>query len=264
MRFKRNKFEREIMLASIVAIVMALFLVWNPSAFAQQSQPQSTPDMQDMPGMDMQHSTAEETPAMAAKQARDKRESEFNHHLAGLLVALAGAFLLTQDKLAKRWPAVRYVWPCCFLAAGIFLAVFSDTEIWPFGNQSLWFAITHNPEDLEHKTFAVILLALGTIELLRARGRLHSLWSKWAFPVVGMIGAVMLLFHHHTAGMHGAHHMETMEHIQNQHRAFAAAGGGIALTKGLAEVQTTWRQAFQKMWPALLIVLGVLLMMYTE
>jgi putative copper resistance protein D len=150
------------------------------------------------------------------------------------------------------------------LAAGIFLLIFSDTEIWPFGSQTPWYAITHNPEDLEHKTFALILLALGTIELLRARGRLRSLWSAWAFPVVGMIGAVMLLFHHHTAGMHGAHHMETMEHIQNQHHAFAAAGGGVALTKGLAEVQTTWQQAFQKMWPTLLIVLGVLLMMYTE
>jgi putative copper resistance protein D len=201
---------------------------------------------------------------MLAKHASDKRESEFNHHLAGLLVALAGVFLLTEDKLAKRWPAARYIWPCCFLAAGIFLLIFSDTEIWPFGKMSFWYAITHDPEDLQHKTFAVILLALGTIELLRARKRLCSGWSKWAFPVVGLAGSVMLLFHHHAAGMHGPHHMETMEHIQNQHRAFAATGGGIALTKGLSEVQTTWQQAFQKMWPALLIVLGVLLMMYTE
>lgn len=220
--------------------------------------------MQDMPGMDMQQSTAEESPALQAKHAHDKKESEFNHHLAGLLVALAGVFLLTQDKLAKRWPAARYVWPCCFLAAGIFLLIFSDTEIWPFGSQTPWYAITHNPEDLQHKTFAVILLALGTIELLRARGRLHSLWSKWAFPVVGMIGAIMLLFHHHSAGMHGPHHMETMEHIQNQHRAFAATGGGVALTNGLAEVHTSWQSAFQKIWPTLMIVLGILLMMYTE
>jgi hypothetical protein len=258
MRLTGSMLTRHILCAFLMAVAMALFVTWNAPLGAQQD------NMQDMPGMEMQQSSAPETPAMQAKQARDKKESEFNHHLAGALVALAGVFLLMQDKLAKRWPAVRYVWPCCFLAAGVFLLVFSDTEIWPFGSQSFWYAITHNTEDLEHKTFAVILLALGTIELLRARERLHSLWSKWAFPVVGMIGAVMLLFHHHTAGMHGAHHMETMEHIQNQHRAFAATGGGIALTKGLSEVQTTWRQAFQKMWPTLLIVLGVLLMMYTE
>lgn len=258
MSLNGNGLEQQIRFAAMTAIAVALFVICNPSTFARQ---QSMPDM---PGMDVQQSSAPETPAMVAKEARDKRESEFNHRLAGVLVGLAGAFLLVQDKFARRWPAVRYVWPCCFLAAGIFLLVFSDTEMWPFGPQSPWYAITHNAEDLEHKTFAVILLALGTIELLRARNRLHSVWSTWAFPVVGMIGAVMLLFHHHTAGMHGAHHMETMEHIQNQHRAFAAAGGGIALTKGLSEVQTTWQQVFQKMWPTLLIVLGVLLMMYTE
>jgi putative copper resistance protein D len=258
MRFDRDRLEQQIRFVSILAVAVALLLVSSPSARAQQD------DMKDMPAMDMQHSDAEQSPAVLAKQASDKKESEFNHHLAGLLVALAGVFLLTQDKLAKRWPAARYLWSWCFLVAGLFLLVFSDTEIWPFGTQSFWFAITHNPEDLQHKTFAVILLALGTVELLRARRRLQSAWSVWAFPVVGMIGAVMLLFHHHAAGMHGAHHMETMEHIQNQHRAFAAAGGGIALTKGLSEVHTSWQQVFQKIWPLLMIVLGVLLMMYTE
>jgi copper resistance protein D len=244
MRLDRDKLELQIRFASIIAVAVALLFVWHPSARAQQD------DMKDMPGMDMQHSNAEQNPAVLAKQASDKKESEFNHHLAGLLVALAGVFLLTQDKLARRWPAARYMWSWCFLAAGLFLLVFSDTEIWP--------------EVLEHKTFALILLALGTIELERARGRLQSAWSKWAFPVVGTFGAVLLLFHHHTAGMHGAHHMETMEHIQKQHRAFAATSVGIALTKGLSELHTNWRQTFQKTWPVLMIVLGVLLMMYTE
>jgi hypothetical protein len=82
--------------------------------------------------------------------------------------------------------------------------------------------------------------------------------------VVGTFGAVLLLFHHHAAGMHGAHHMETMEHIQNQHRAFAATSGGIALTKGLSELHTNWQEIFQKIWPLLMIALGVLLIMYTE
>lgn len=258
MRWYGDWLEQKIRFAFIVAIAVTMFVAWNPFLLAQQD------NMPDMPGMDMQHGNTEETPAMLAKQASDKRESEFNHHLAGVLVALAGLFLLTQDRFAKRWPAVRYVWSWCFLAAGIFLLIFSDTEIWPFGSQTPWFAMSHNPEVLEHKTFATILLVLGTIELQRARGRLESVWSKWAFPVVGIAASILLLFHHHTAGMHGAHHMETMEHIQNQHRAFAATSGGIALTKGLSEVHTSWQQVFQKMWPTLLIVLGVLLMMYTE
>ena len=261
MRLTGNTLKPQLMFASLITIAVALFLYVDSSGAGATGQPPRYAGYAGH-GYAAQHGRRNcRDGGEAGSRQKGKRVQPPSGRVAG---GAGGAFLSTQDKFAKRWPAVRYVWPCCFLAAGIFLAVFSDTEIWPFGNQSLWFAITHNSEDLEHKTFAVILLALGTIELLRARGRLHSLWSKWAFPVVGMIGAVMLLFHHHTAGMHGAHHMETMEHIQNQHRAFAAAGGGIALTKGLSEVHTTWQQVFQKMWPTLLIVLGVLLMMYTE
>jgi putative copper resistance protein D len=217
--------------------------------------------------MDMSHGSmsTEETPAEQAKALADKRESEFNHHLAGFLVIVAGIFLLAQDRFAKRWPGVRYVWPCCFLLAGVYLALFSDTEIWPMGPQTLWFAIHNNPEDLQHKVFALILLFLGAIELLRAQGKLKSMWSAWAFPVLGMVGAILLLFHHHSAGMmHGAHHMETMNHIKAEHLGFSITGGGIALMNGLAAVRGPGQRVFAKIWPSLMIVLGILLMFYTE
>jgi hypothetical protein len=102
------------------------------------------------------------------------------------------------------------------------------------------------------------------VELQRARGQLKSLWSAWAFPVLGMVGAIMLLFHHHSAGMHGAHHMEVMEHIKSEHLGFAIVGGGVALTKGISEIEGGWQGVFKKVWPALMIVLGILLMFYTE
>ena len=37
MRLNRNRFEQEIMFASFIAVVLALFLVWNPSTFAQRA-----------------------------------------------------------------------------------------------------------------------------------------------------------------------------------------------------------------------------------
>jgi copper resistance protein D len=247
-----------------LALVVLFFSASSPFLRAQQ---QDMPPMEDMPGMDMSHGSMsmEQTPAQQAKHLADKKESEFNHHLAGFLVIVAGFFLLAQDRLAKRWPGVRYVWPSCFLLAGVYLALFSDTEIWPIGTQTLWFAIHNNPEDLQHKIFALILLLLGTIELLRARGKLKSMWSAWAFPVLGMAGAILLLFHHHSAGMmHDAHHMETMHHIKAEHLGFAVVGGGVALTKGLSEIRGGWQGLFQKVWPTLMIILGVLLMLYTE
>jgi uncharacterized membrane protein len=184
--------------------------------------------------------------------------------LAGALIVIAGFFLLMQDRLAKRWPGARYVWASCFLLGGIYLALFSDTELWPVGHQPYWQTLATNPEDMQHKTYAIILLLLGVVELLRASGKLKAAWSGWVFPVLGVTGAIMLLFHHHSAGMHGPNHMAVMHHIMGEHRGFAAVGGGVALANGLAELDTPLKKAFKILWPALLIVLGILLMLYTE
>jgi putative copper resistance protein D len=221
-------------------------------------------DMAGMPGMNMSGPAASEGPAQAAKHLADKKESEFNHHLAGLFVIVAGMFILSEGYLAKRWPLVRFVWPMCFLAVGLFVLIFSDTEIWPFGPQSPWYAITHNSEDLQHKVFSTILLAIGVVELQRGRGRLTAPWANWFFPVIGVVGAILLLFHVHGGDMQAPHAMETMERIQKQHRWFAATGLGVALANGLAGTPQKWQQLFKKAWPALLIVLGVLLTQYTE
>ena len=218
----------------------------------------------DVPGIDHANMSLGGRPKTAERLLADKKESEFNHHLAGLLVILAGVFILVQDRLAKHWPLAPFVWPMCFLAAGLFLLVFSDTEIWPFGPQTPWYAITHNPEDLQHKLFAIILLVLGFVELQRTKGGFNAPWMTWIFPVVAGTGAVLLLFHIHSGDMQAPNAMETMEHIQQQHRLFASTGLGVALTSFLAETPQESRKIFKNIWPALLVVLGILLMVYTE
>jgi putative copper resistance protein D len=205
--------------------------------------------------------------AEAAHQAKlraDKRESEFNHHLAGILVILAGFFILAEASLRRHWPFGRFIWPMCFLFAGLFLLVFSDTELWPFGHMSWWYGLTHRTEDLQHKTFAVILLGLAFMEIQHARGVLKTAWSDWVFPILAAFGSVLLLFHEHHSGTHGADHMEIMQRIRSQHLSFSLTGCGIALTKGLSEVRVGWQSIFAKLWPALMIVLGVLLLLYRE
>ncbi len=218
-------------------------------------------------GMDMSvpmDDQAQSRPMQQAILAQNKKESEFNHHLAGFLVILAGLFLLGEGKLRQRWPLTRFAWPACFLVCGLFLMVFSDTELWPFGPQSWWYGLTHNLEDLQHKTFAVILLILGALEIQRARGVLKSAWASWIFPALALFGSVMLLFHEHHSGMHGVDHMTVMKRIQAEHLGFAIVGGGVGVVKGLSELRTRWQAVFIKSWPLLLIILGVLLMRYTE
>jgi copper resistance protein D len=193
-----------------------------------------------------------------------KRESEFNHHLAGILVLVAGLLILAEGSIRQRWAVGRHVWPMCFLVSGIFLLIFSDTELWPFGEQSWYFGLTHHMEVLQHKVFAVLLLAVGATELQRARGTLNGKWSGWVFPLVAVAGSLMLLFHEHQGGMVGPNHMEVMHRIQSEHYGFAVTGIGIALSKGLAETPFEWRPFFQRLFPTLLVVLGALLLVYVE
>ncbi len=256
--------------ALLIVVTMAVFLfapAWtqhpNIPAQPEMSGMEGMDDMPDMPGMHMDASAPAPTPEVLAKQLADKRESEFNHHLAGALLILAALFFLAQDRLTRRWPAAKYAWAACLLFAGYFLLVFSDTEIWPFGYQSFYFALTHNPEVAQHKTFAAILLALGAVAALRASGRLRAAWSAWLFPVLALGGAVMLLFHHH-GGMHGPDAMQTMVRVQHQHLRFAGVGAGVAVAKGVADASEKWRPLFDKLWPLLMIALGVLLLLYSE
>jgi hypothetical protein len=264
--------ERALWATGALGLVLILAVFLFPPAWTQhpnippQQEMTGMDDMSDMADMsDMRHGAAveEQTPEVRAKQLADKRESEFNHHLAGVLMILAALFFLAQNRLAGRWPAAHYAWAACLLFAGFFLLIFSDTEIWPFGYQSFYYAVTHNPEVAQHKTFAAILLALGVVAMLRTSGRLRAAWSAWIFPVLALGGATLLLFHHH-GGMHGPDAMQTMARVQQQHLRFAGAGTGVALAKGLADSSGKWRPLFNKLWPIFMIALGVLLLLYTE
>lgn len=202
--------------------------------------------------------------AAQAKLLADKKESEFNHRLAGLFVVLAGLVILFEDSVKKRWPAVRYAWPLSFLLSGVFVFIFSDTELWPFGPKNWWMGVTGNLEVAQHKTFAVILLLLGIIEFRRVRGALQAAWSAWVFPVCALAGSVMLLFHEHGAGMSGPGAMNAMHRIQMQHFSYAALGFGIAFFKGLSATSSAPRRFFHTAWPVLMIALGAVLLFYTE
>jgi putative copper resistance protein D len=199
-----------------------------------------------------------------AKLLADKRESEFNHHLAGFFVVLGGLFMLAQGALTHRWQATKYVWPSTFLLSGLFVLVWSDTELWPFGNRQWLEALQNNREVLQHKTFSALLLGLGCVEWLRARGKLNAAWSRMVFPVLAVGGSILLLFHQHEAGMHGPDHMGVMARIQSQHLQYAVVGIGLGIAKALAEMKVRRQTLLATLWPLLMAGLGTLLMSYRE
>jgi len=58
--------------------------------------------------------------------------------------------------------------------------------------------------------------------------------------------------------------METMQRIQSEHTSYLLLGLGIGVTNGLSGLNARASRVFGKIWPALMITLGVLLMLYRE
>jgi hypothetical protein len=248
------------------AWISVLLLLLGLSRLAAQS-PSEAPATEDH-SMHHHHDIAmaddAANPAVQAKLLADKKESEFNHHLAGFFVALGAAFILSQTAIERRWRSAQYIWPLSFLLSGLFVMIWSDTELWPFGKRQWAEALHNNPEVFQHKMFAILLLGLGTIEWLRTRGTLQGTWSALVFPFLAVAGSILLLFHQHESGMHGANHMELMARIQSEHWTYAMVGVGIGLSKGLAEVTIPAQKIFAKLWPLLMLALGILLTLYRE
>jgi hypothetical protein len=125
----------------------------------------------------------------------EKAASEFNHHVAGYaLIAIA---IIVIAGLLPRLRFARYVWPLLFIALGLFLVAWSDAEIWPRGTLSWTWLIRHDAEARQHKIYALIVIVLGVLELLRARGVLSRGWQRWSFPALAVSGALLLTMHAH-------------------------------------------------------------------
>jgi hypothetical protein len=145
-----------------------------------------------------ENSIAVSSPTLTAWVDPNKGPSEFNHHLAGW--ALIGVGLLVLVSIVyPNLGGLRYFWPALFLLMGLFLLGWSDSEIWPRGNMSWTWLLHHDHEAGQHKIYALLLMAIGFVEYLRAHGSLNHFWRAWAFPILAIVGAALLLIHDHTA-----------------------------------------------------------------
>lgn len=129
----------------------------------------------------------------------NKAPSEFNHHVAGFALVGIGMLVLAA-RISPRASRFEIIWPVLFILAGLFLAAWSDAEMWPRGNLSWLWLLHHDREARQHKIYALLLIAIGVIEYLRMRGHLGRFWRIWAFPILAVVGAGLLLVHDHTVG----------------------------------------------------------------
>lgn len=188
--------------------------------------------------------------------------SELNHHLAGFFVLLIGFSEMAQAMRGRSVGWARMLLPAALLGAAAFLLVWSDHEAWPIG--SLSFAETFFGSDheiLQHKTYGLLALAVGLIELYRRLDRVTHVGWLAPLPLFAMVGGLMLFTH-----SHGAH--PSAEKIALHH----AVMGTLAVSAGSSRLASAWREVFmgwsrsrwETIWAGLILLIGLQLLFYSE
>lgn len=229
-----------------------------------------------MPGMTGTSASAQADAAADQPWCRDNAWSTFNHRVSGWFLLLWG---LTAFAAGIEWPRRtwrRYAAPMILFGLAEFLFFRNDPETWPVGPMSFW-ASLHNPEDLQHRIFLLLIVLIAVVELLRAADRLPRLAAKYALPALGAFGAVLLFFHKHggsamTAAMSQAPDsggsmqgmIASMNLVRHEHLWFSIFGFGFAAAKLLGDtghLKGRWGTA---LWPVFAVLLGGYMIGYVE
>jgi len=208
------------------------------------------------------HPSSTETGSGWEGSAEGTAYSEFNHHLAGVLVLLIGVSELSYALRLSSFAWTRLLLPASLGASGIFLLIWSDHEAWPIGWMGFvdtFFGPDH--EIVQHKTYGIIALAIGAIETFRRFGRAHHpLWTV-PLPLFAVIGGLMLFGHSH--GTHPAAHKIFIHHTIMGSLAVSAGSSKLAagwITTGADHGESRW----EILWAGLICLIGMQLLIYSE
>jgi len=181
--------------------------------------------------------------------------STLNHHVAGALLLVIAIAVWWESRRPRRLPWSAVSAPL-WIAFSVYLFLSVDPEAWPLGPGSVADALS----DLlvvQHKALAAIPLVIGVVEVLRRAGWLRSSHWRAVVPVLALLGGSTLFLHSH----HGGLHLDQM-FLHHAVMGAAAVTGSAALF--LAQRTETGRAVLVRAWPALLAVMAILLLVYSE
>ena len=182
--------------------------------------------------------------------------SQFTHRIAGGVMLLLAAAIAWETRRPRRWPwsaLSSVIW----IAFGLYLIPTSDPESWPWG-PGRFVDIFRDPLVLQHKLLALIPIVFGTVGILRLLGQLRRPGWMYVFPVLAVLGGASLFVHFHD----GRFHLDTI-YLQHVAMGSAALGLGVALLIA-GRRRETGRSLLRWSWPAFLVLLGMVLLLYSE
>ena len=189
------------------------------------------------------------------RNAADIAWSEYNHHWAGLFVALIAALALL-NRAGVGW--ARH-WPLAFLLLAVFLFLRSDPEVWPLGEQPFW-ASFRDVEVLQHRVFVVLISVFALFEWGVRTGRIRRPGAALVFPLACALGGTLLLTHSHAIA-----NVKDQLLIELTHTPLALAGIAAGWARWL-EIRLHGRTAVVAgyVWPLCFLLCAVTLVWYRE
>lgn len=177
--------------------------------------------------------------------------SEQVHWLVGGALAVVSATLLWLETRPAPAAGAKWVIPGLLLAVGVMLV--SDPLIHGAAAPE-----NYGAETVQHIGMGFVLLTIGSIELLRALGRLVSPAWGLALPLVLVgIGFLFVLHAQHEADV-------PMLLLIAQHRVVGVTLWLIAAALAVAELSPRLRAAFRTAALTLMLLLGAEFLLYTE
>lgn len=195
--------------------------------------------------------------ANAASDANDEAWSEYNHHWSGVIVLAAGLFALLSRLPRSSWARN---WPVVFAGLAVFIVLRADPDCWPLGPRPFW-ASMYAPDVLQHRLYAVLILAFAAFEWGVQTGRLHSRWAAGVFPLLCAAGGALLLTHNHSIGNVKEELLAEMSHTPI---ALLGATAGWSRWLELRLPGQKESRFASYVWPVCLMLVGLVLLNYRE
>jgi putative copper resistance protein D len=184
--------------------------------------------------------------------------SEYNHHWAGIMVAIIG-ILAILERTRIRWLAWTRHWPLMFLVLAGFLFLRSDPEDWPSGTISFWESLK-DAEPLQHKFIVLLVIVFGLFEWSVRLGVLKKPWAPLVYPILTAVGGGMLLMHSHNITDVKEQFLIEMTHIPLALLAVISAWSRWLELR----LDPPLNRTFGWIWPISYVLVGILLLEYRE
>jgi len=170
---------------------------------------------------------------------------------------MAGVFALLSRLPKARWTRN---WPVVFAGLAVLIVLRADPECWPLGPRPFW-ASMYAPDVLQHRLFALLILAFAAFEWGNQTGRFQSRWAATVFPLLCAAGGALLLTHNHSIGNIKEELLAEMSHTPIALLG-ATAGWSRWLELRLPDQRESRLASY--IWPLCFIMVGLVLLNYRE